>query len=164
MPENFYREALSLTLWLFHKDKLPVAMEIPVVYIILKLESELWYFICWLFSPPKHSTLIITFISNVCKGYAIFSLLFLPCEMHQNQHEDLLPVLNVVNQMSVFSFILCLCLVSLFSIISWRSVLLVVETVVPGGNPWSATNHWQTLSHNVVSSAPHHGWDSNSQL
>jgi hypothetical protein len=31
------------------------------------------------------------------------------------------------------------------SVISWQSVLLVEETRVPG------ENHWQTLSHNVVS-------------
>jgi len=36
------------------------------------------------------------------------------------------------------------------SVISWRSVLLVEETEVPG------ENHWQTLSHNVVSSTPRH--------
>jgi len=34
------------------------------------------------------------------------------------------------------------------SVISWQSVLLVEETRVPG------ENHWQTLSHNVVSSTP----------
>ena len=38
------------------------------------------------------------------------------------------------------------------------SVLSVEETGVPG------ENHWQTLSHNVVSSAPPHEWDSYSQL
>jgi hypothetical protein len=41
-------------------------------------------------------------------------------------------------------------------VISWQSVLLVEETRV-------ATNHRQTLSHNVVSSTPRHEWDSNSQ-
>jgi hypothetical protein len=44
------------------------------------------------------------------------------------------------------------------SVISWQSVLLVEETGVPG------ENHWQTLSHNVVSSAPRHEQGSNSQL
>jgi hypothetical protein len=35
------------------------------------------------------------------------------------------------------------------SVVSWRSVLVVEETgSVPG--------HWQTLSHNVVSSTPRH--------
>jgi hypothetical protein len=38
------------------------------------------------------------------------------------------------------------------SVISWRSVLLVEETGVPAENIWSSTNHWQTLSHNIVSS------------
>jgi hypothetical protein len=36
----------------------------------------------------------------------------------------------------------------------WRSVLLVEETGVPGENPRPAASHWQTLSHNVVSSTP----------
>ena len=38
------------------------------------------------------------------------------------------------------------------SAISWRSVLFVVVTEVPGENHQSAAYHWQTLSHNVVSS------------
>jgi hypothetical protein len=42
------------------------------------------------------------------------------------------------------------------SVISRRSV---EETGVPG-----AASHWQTLSHNVASSTPHHERDSNSQL
>jgi len=29
-------------------------------------------------------------------------------------------------------------------------------TGVPGKNHWSAASHWQTLSHNVVSSTPRH--------
>ena len=33
---------------------------------------------------------------------------------------------------------------------SWRLVLLVEETGVPGENHRPATSHWQTLSHNVV--------------
>ena len=36
-------------------------------------------------------------------------------------------------------------------VVSWRSVLLVEET---GENHWPAANHWQTLSHNVVSRTP----------
>jgi hypothetical protein len=40
------------------------------------------------------------------------------------------------------------------SVISWRSVLLVEETGIPWENHWSAVSHWQTLSHNVVSSTP----------
>jgi hypothetical protein len=35
---------------------------------------------------------------------------------------------------------------------SWRSVLLVVETGLPGVNHRPAASHLQTLSHNVVSS------------
>jgi hypothetical protein len=49
------------------------------------------------------------------------------------------------------------------SVISWGSVLLVEETGVPGENHWPVASQWQTLSHNVVSSTPHHEQDSNSQ-
>ena len=38
------------------------------------------------------------------------------------------------------------------SVILWQSVLLVEEIGVPGENHQLATSHWQTLSHNVVSS------------
>ena len=44
------------------------------------------------------------------------------------------------------------------SVILWWSVLLVEETGVPG------VSHWQTLSHNVVSSTHQHEPDSNSQI
>jgi len=47
------------------------------------------------------------------------------------------------------------------SVILWRSVLLLKEI---GENHRPATSHWQTLSHNVVSSATRHERDSNSQL
>jgi len=48
------------------------------------------------------------------------------------------------------------------SVISWRSILLVKETGVPGENPRPVANDWQTLSHNVVSSIPRHERGSNS--
>jgi hypothetical protein len=48
------------------------------------------------------------------------------------------------------------------SCISWRSVLLAEETGVPRENHWPAACHWQTLSHNVVSSTPRHEQGSNS--
>jgi hypothetical protein len=50
------------------------------------------------------------------------------------------------------------------SVILWRSVLLVVKTWIPGENHRPAANHWQTLSHNVVSSTPCHEQGSTSQL
>jgi hypothetical protein len=48
--------------------------------------------------------------------------------------------------------------------ISWRSVLLVEETRVPGENHRPVVSQWQTLSHNVVSNTPHQERYSNSQL
>ena len=47
---------------------------------------------------------------------------------------------------------------------SWRSVLLVEETGVPGENHRPAASHCHTLSHNVILSIPRHKRDSNSQL
>jgi hypothetical protein len=39
------------------------------------------------------------------------------------------------------------------SVISWRSVLLVEESGVPGENHRPVTSHWQTLSHTITSTA-----------
>ena len=50
------------------------------------------------------------------------------------------------------------------SVISWRSVLLIEETGVPGENHRPVPSHRQTLSHNVVSSTPRIERGSNSQL
>ena len=50
------------------------------------------------------------------------------------------------------------------SVISWRSVLLLKETVVPGENRRHVASHRQTLSHIIVWSTPRHERRSNSQL
>ena len=42
----------------------------------------------------------------------------------------------------------------LFLLKSWRLVLLVEETEIPGENHRTVASHWQTLTHNVVSSTP----------
>jgi len=42
------------------------------------------------------------------------------------------------------------------SVISWQLVLLVEDTGVSGENHQPVASLWQTLSHNVVSSTPHH--------
>jgi len=47
------------------------------------------------------------------------------------------------------------------SVISWQSVLLVEESGIPGESNRPAASHWQTLSHNVVSSIPRHEQGSN---
>ena len=43
------------------------------------------------------------------------------------------------------------------SVISWRSVLLVEETGVPGENHQPVASHKYTSLHNVVLSTPRHG-------
>jgi hypothetical protein len=40
------------------------------------------------------------------------------------------------------------------SVISWRSVLLLEETGIPGENHRSAASQRQTFSHNIVSNTP----------
>ena len=45
----------------------------------------------------------------------------------------------------------------------FNATLLVEETWVSGENHQPAASQWQTLSHNVVSRAPHHEQGSNSQ-
>ena len=42
------------------------------------------------------------------------------------------------------------------SVISWRLVLLLEETGEVGENHRPVASHWQTLSHNAVSSTHHH--------
>jgi hypothetical protein len=44
-------------------------------------------------------------------------------------------------------------------VISWRSVLLVVETEVSGEKHRPAAGHWQTLLHNIVSSSIRFKWN-----
>jgi hypothetical protein len=47
-------------------------------------------------------------------------------------------------------------------VLSWQSIFFFfVEQT--GENHWPTASHWHTLSHNVVSSTPHHEHDSNSQ-
>jgi len=50
------------------------------------------------------------------------------------------------------------------STISWRSVLLVEETTIPGESHRPVVSHWQTWSYNVVSSTPRHERGSQAQL
>ena len=50
------------------------------------------------------------------------------------------------------------------SVISWRSVLLVEESSDPEKKHHPSASHWQTWSHNVVSSTYRHEHNSNSKL
>ena len=61
-------------------------------------------------------------------------------------------------------FVVCNATFNNISVISWRLVLLLEETGVPGENHIPVASHWQTLSHNVVSSTPRHERGSNLQF
>jgi hypothetical protein len=43
----------------------------------------------------------------------------------------------------------CSATFNIISVLSWRSVLLVEETGIPGENHQPVASHWQSLSHNV---------------
>ena len=51
-----------------------------------------------------------------------------------------------------------------FSVISWRKVLLVGDTRLPGESHRPAAIHLKSLSYNSVSSTPRHDRDSNLQV
>ena len=58
---------------------------------------------------------------------------------------------NILNLTNRFRFMVFNATFNTISVISWLSVLLVEET---GENCRPVASHWQTLSHNVVSSSP----------
>ena len=72
------------------------------------------------------------------------------------------PHKHIINIVSIVKYIMKLeipCFVCLMvfnatfnniSVISWWSVLLVLETGGPGENRQHVTSHWQTLLHNIV--------------
>jgi len=49
-------------------------------------------------------------------------------------------------------------------VISWRSVLLLEKTGIPGENQCTVSSRGQTLSHKVVSSTPRHEREAKSQV
>jgi len=79
---------------------------------------------------------------------------------------SLLFPLNLTFQFWLLWFGLGLCclmpLSTIFQFSCW-SVVSLEETRVPGENHWPVASHWQSLSHNVVSSTPGHERGSNSQ-
>jgi hypothetical protein len=54
------------------------------------------------------------------------------------------------------------CIFNLCHLYWWREETVVLG--VPGKNHWPVASHWQTLSHNIETSTPHHERDWNSQL
>ena len=77
-------------------------------------------------------------VTNITKYYITNKKTYMEYQLHKI--DDCLMVFN-----ATFNNI---------SAISWRSVLLVEETGVPWENHRPVASHWQTLSHNVVSSKP----------
>ena len=62
--------------------------------------------------------------------------------------------LGVDNRLWLWLWCLMPLSINNISDISWQSVLLVEESEIHGENHQPVANHWQTFSHNVVSSTP----------
>ena len=63
-----------------------------------------------------------------------------------------------------FSFMVFNATFNNISVISWRSVILLEQTKVPGEIHRPVESRWQSLSHDVVSSTPRHERGSNSHI
>ena len=85
---------------------------------------------------------------------------------HKNMSTSLLPPFwwNIILYLCLFVCLMVFNVTFNISVVLRWSVLLVEEAWVPGENHSPVASHWQTLSHNVVSSTPCHERDSNSQL
>ena len=99
-----------------------------------------------------------------CRKYNLFMRFWIPSKIFvhlANLYSVNYTVFLALNRVKVMVFNATF---NNITVISWWSVSLVKETGVPGENHRPAASHWQTFSHNVVSSTPGHEWDSNWQL
>ena len=171
--------SLFLTWALFIVHKRPTTCLTVNVYWSSWCQN-LWYLFCFV--------LHLYLLFCCCLFYFLYSMAssriqwllpvfngFFPYSMAYSRIQWLLPVFNgffpcsmASSRIQVFIIGLWLglwCLIfNNISVISWRSVLLVEETGVPGENHRPAPSHWQTLSHKVVSSIPRLQRDSKSNL
>ena len=97
-------------------------------------------------------TAIVLFVSDLSLGLCSISL--------HNLKFRRIRLKNAANSGDMVMVVVFNATFNNISAISWRSVLLVKETVVPGENPKPAAIH---CSYNVVSSTLRHERDSNSQ-
>jgi hypothetical protein len=75
----------------------------------------------------------------------------------------ILAVRSVICEVGLDWFMIYNATFNSMSVILWRSVLLVEETGVPGEKKRLVASHWQSLSHNFVSTTHRHERDWNSQ-
>ena len=96
------------------------------------------------------------FMNVIRKGFSniALTLLILPVKLHDQQRMNNSKGPKKPTYKIWFRFMVFNATFNNISVISWRSVLLVEKTVVPGENHQPVASHWQTLSHNVVSSTP----------
>ena len=152
-----------ITYWLEAKEKIRV--EGIILTHLLGVNLSDWNInnIVKLRPCTKIEFCLVLIRNLTCEGLQIYTLLyfqieiqscfFLPDERYMDMEEYCIMDYGVMSL--VYGGVLwCLMPLSaiLISVMSWQSVLLVEETRVSGEK--TAASHWQTLSHNVVSSTP----------
>jgi hypothetical protein len=101
----------------------------------------LWRSLFWNIKLKTHKTVFVGwFCGATCTK--TFSMLY-------QKYNHLIKYTQIPNLLPINFNIFPIYFGNLFCI-SWRSVLLVEETGVPGENHRPVASHWQTLSHNVV--------------
>jgi hypothetical protein len=115
----------------------------------------------WYWKGIRKHTYIVVSNNNRYKSY-LFALLSIECKWITRNSQKW-KCMHV--ESNIFSLLNCginrVVINAIFnniSVISWRWVLMVEETIVPGENHRFVASHWQTLSHNVVSSRPGLSW------
>ena len=93
---------------------------------------------------PQLPEQYVKLISSVVSQSPLFTTFFTVCTLHVAVKKREILFLLLVGWLRIFYATF-----NNISVISWCSVLLVAETRVP-----KEKSHWQTLSHNVISSTP----------
>ena len=96
---------------------------------------------------------------NVVTWYQLISSLFTQLSLKKNIWNTQMEMSQRFVCLFLFGFFVGFFFFNYISAILWRSYLLVEETRVPGENHRPVASHWQTLSHNVVSTSPWTGFE-----
>jgi hypothetical protein len=125
--------------------------------IVNKFCNILWYFVQGSDRKFLHSSLNIVLNYNV-KYLLFLSIQFTDCSwsLHNISHTIIKwswrEPCNCFLVLVWFWFMVFNATFNNISVVSWQSVLLVVVTRVSGENHRPVASHWQTLSHNIVTS------------
>ena len=131
-----------------------------------------WYsifsFMC-MFCRSSFVLLYLFFCPLCCRFFFDTRILITPLVSSNSSFNILcimfkiLAVRSVICEVGLDWFMIYNATFNSMSVILWRSVLLVEETGVPGEKKRLVASHWQSLSHNFVSTTHRHERDWNSQ-